>query len=236
MAIPGGVIAAAAGIVGGLGYLWAKQRAAATAAPSTCESLCIAAAKLAGVTGDAAALCKTTCGIEGAIKGAVEATKRAAVQVGTAVGGIVGGGSGPKFCSTCCPEGSEPKFTSRPDGSTTVAEGAGDQAHILDQRSPGNVMGAVCVDKLTGAILGTLTDKFNPYTVNYTAPAVVPVKSPVSLSPLGDRRVASTVTQQTDSSRAAGGVTVTQTVLTPEQEACRALKAAMPNFTFLSCP
>lgn len=169
----GAIVAALAGLGLGAGYLWwQKKQAAAAAAPSTCETLCIAAAKAAGVTGDLSAICKQGCNLEGLAQG----VKNTAVSVGTTVAGVLGIGGGAKFCTTCCPTGSALAYSNRPDGSTTSK---GEQSHVRDQRdgalnAGGNVMGAVCVDSKTGAILGTVTDKFNPYTTGGFSSAPTP--------------------------------------------------------------
>jgi hypothetical protein len=197
--VNGGLVAALAGLGLGAGFLWwQKKQAAAAAAPSTCEALCIAGARAAGVTGDLSALCKQGCNLGGLVDG----VKGTAVSVGNLVGGIVGGGSGPAFCSTCCPKGSTPEFSDRLFGDRTTS--TGDQTHLRDQRTPSSVNGAVCVDTATGAILGTLTDKFNPYSVSGPSSAPAPVrKVPM---PGSTRTSGGTTTTTTPS----GGVTVTE--------------------------
>jgi hypothetical protein len=107
----GGLLAALAGLGVGVGYvLYAKQKAAAPKA-SACETACVAAAKLAGVTGDLTTLCKGTCAL----------VDTDFVKSG-GIGGAIAGWLGPKVapvthtvnqwihgkddCFTCCPDNS----------------------------------------------------------------------------------------------------------------------------------
>jgi hypothetical protein len=172
-----------AAAIGGVAFLAYRRRQeqSSSGTASTCEKLCVEAARAKGAVGDLSTLCKQSCSVgETLVK-----------RLGGALSDVFGGET-PPFCSTCCPAGSSPTFTDRPFGEQT-------SVHLRDHRtldgtsSGESVWGAVCVDDVSGTIIGTLTDRFNPYTIGTTTPpASVGVYSPTGATAVGANPIAST--------------------------------------------
>lgn len=205
------MFAALAGLGLGAGYLWWQKKQAAAPSVSTCEALCIAGARAAGVTGDLSAICKQTCNLSGLASG----VKQTAVSLGTGIAGAIGiKDDRPGACANCCPPGSKPKFAiSRGfelNNTTSSRYATGFQ--IRDWSAGGAAetqqFGQVCMSDATGEAIGTIVNgAFRPYAPPYAPPAPT-TKVPMPSSSGGSSLSLSGLIGAAPS--AGGGVTVTQ--------------------------
>lgn len=162
MAVPGGLVAAAAvGIAGALGFSWWSKKKAAASGKSACESLCVVGAKAAGTTGDIDALCRSSCNVLGSL------TK------------------------SSCPAGSHRDANRSVSDHRGTDNFASDSArrttgNIAIDRALKAVekvipLSSVCVDDTTGAVIGTTTvgGGFTAGAWGMVSTPILPMPSPV---------------------------------------------------------